>query len=75
MEKDEAKVSHWFDLEPDQCIQWLLLEDGEERRVYVVTGQPPEGYEVYHGRCLSEKPRRLAGALCFLTSLTARMPP
>lgn len=50
MEKDEAKVSHWFDLEPDQCIQGLLLEDGEERRVYVVTGQPPDGFEMYHNR-------------------------
>lgn len=53
MVKDEAKVSHWFDLEPDQCIQGLLLGDREERWVYVVTGQPSEDIEVFHNRWLA----------------------
>ena len=50
MEKDPAGVSHWFDLEPGQAIEALLIEHGEERRVYVVTTTPPQGMPAVHDR-------------------------
>lgn len=50
MEKDPARQSHWFDLQPGQVLEGLLLEGGEERRVYVVTSDPPEGLEWVHDR-------------------------
>ena len=37
MEKDKDKVSHWFDLQPEQRIQGLIATRNDERRVYVVT--------------------------------------
>jgi hypothetical protein len=33
MEKDPARQSHWFDLQPGQMLEALLLEDQAERRV------------------------------------------
>ncbi|HFH4183479.1 TPA: hypothetical protein ACTL66_006060, partial [Pseudomonas aeruginosa] len=30
MEKDASGASHWFDLEPGQAIEALLIEHGEE---------------------------------------------
>ncbi|BBT15093.1 hypothetical protein WP8S17C03_11420 [Metapseudomonas otitidis] len=45
MEKDADRVSHWFaggGLETE--LRALLVGDGEEQRVYVVTGSPPERY-------------------------------
>lgn len=50
MEKDPARQSHWFDLKPGQAIEGLLLEAPEERRVYVVTSDPPAGLEWVHDR-------------------------
>ncbi|MGH9425737.1 MAG: hypothetical protein ACRD2L_05450, partial [Terriglobia bacterium] len=47
MEKDEAKQSHWFDLTEGQTIEALLLELGEERRVYVVTTAAPHSSQVH----------------------------
>ena len=50
MEKDPARQSHWFDLLPGQAIEGLLLEAEEERRIYVITSDPPEGLEWLHDR-------------------------
>lgn len=50
MEKDEAKQSHWFDLAESQTIKALLMELGEERRVYVVTTAPPSDAIRIHTR-------------------------
>lgn len=47
MEKDEAKQSHWFDLAEGQTIEALLLQQGEERRVYVVTTTAPSNSRVH----------------------------
>ena len=41
MEKDEQKSSHWFDLHDGEFIQGLLATWNDERRLYVVTIEPP----------------------------------
>lgn len=41
MEKDEQKTSHWFDLADGEFIQGLLASWDDERRLYVVTTEPP----------------------------------
>ena len=50
MEKDEAKVSRWFDIEPDQAIEGLVIGEGEQQRVYVITTEPPPGLGWVHDR-------------------------
>lgn len=50
IENDSTQQSHWFDLQPDQVLEGLLVEAGEERRVYVVTSEAPEGLEWVHDR-------------------------
>lgn len=50
MEKDSARQAHWFDLQLGQILEELLLEAGEERRIYVITSDPPEGLEWVHDR-------------------------
>lgn len=40
MEKDIEGVSHWFPLTDGQWVQGLLVQDGTEQRVYVVTITP-----------------------------------
>lgn len=50
MEKDEEKVSRWFDLEGDQVIEGLVIGAGEEQRVYVITTSPPTEHEWVHDR-------------------------
>lgn len=50
MEKDESKVSHWFDLEPNQVIEGIVIGEGEEQRVYVITTSPPVEHEWVHDR-------------------------
>ena len=47
MEKDEAKLSHWFDLDEGQTIEALLLVQGGERRVYVVTTAAPHNLQIH----------------------------
>ena len=43
MEKDQQKVSHWFNLEPGQVIQGLLARSADgQQRVYVVTVEPDD---------------------------------
>lgn len=41
MEKDEAKVSHWLDLEASQAIEGLVIGEREQQRVYVITTEAP----------------------------------
>lgn len=50
MEKDEAKVSRWFDLEPGQAIEGLMIGAGEEKKVYVITTEAPEEQTWLHDR-------------------------
>jgi putative SOS response-associated peptidase YedK len=49
MEKDSSKVSHWFDLPPNQYMLGVLIERVERQFVYVVT-HPAKGEfaEVHH---------------------------
>ena len=48
MEKDQDKVSHWFNLEEGQFIQGLLAHWDDECRVYVVTVSPPMQHPVHN---------------------------
>ena len=48
MEKDQDKVSHWFNLEEGQFIQGLLAYWDNESRVYVVTVSPPMQHPVHN---------------------------
>jgi hypothetical protein len=41
MEKDADRTSHWFDVHKDEFIQGLLATWNDERRLYVVTTEPP----------------------------------
>lgn len=50
MEKDEAKVSHWFDLEDGQSIEALVIGEDEQQRVYVITTEAPEEQAWVHDR-------------------------
>ena len=50
MEKDPARVSHWFELEPGQCLQGIVAQLGGERRVYVVTIAAPPQFAHIHDR-------------------------
>lgn len=50
MEKDEVKVSHWYDLEGDQAIEGLVIGEGETQKVYVITTDAPEGMDWVHDR-------------------------
>jgi putative SOS response-associated peptidase YedK len=50
MEKDGEKVSHWFDLKPDEVLQGLLTVHDDEPRVYVVTTDTPEEFSFIHDR-------------------------
>ena len=47
MEKDQDKVSHWFNLEEGQFIQGLFAHWNDECRVYVVTVSPPMEHPVH----------------------------
>lgn len=50
MEKDEQKVSHWFDMKPEMAIQGLIAERDAEQLVYVVTETPPAEFAWVHDR-------------------------
>lgn len=50
MEKDEQKVSHWFRLEGDQVIEGLVIGEGEQQKVYVITTEAPEEQAWVHDR-------------------------
>lgn len=44
------KQSHWFDMPEGYALDCLVLGEGEQRRVYVVTSTPPEEYSWIHDR-------------------------
>lgn len=50
MEKDHDKVSHWFNMKPDEVIQGLLTVHDDAARVYVVTTDTPPEYSYIHDR-------------------------
>lgn len=50
MEKDQGRVSHWFDLETGQTIEGLVIDDGDQQIVYVITTEPPVGLGLVHDR-------------------------
>jgi hypothetical protein len=50
MEKDNDKISHWFDLKPNELLQGLLTIQNDNLRVYVVTTNTPEEYSYIHDR-------------------------
>ena len=50
MEKDHEKVSHWFDMKPDEVIQGLLTVHDDIARVYVVTTDTPAEFSFIHDR-------------------------
>lgn len=51
MEKDGAKVSHWFDMKPDEMLQGLLTIHDDIARVYVViTDNTPPEFSYIHDR-------------------------
>ncbi|MEQ1599148.1 MAG: hypothetical protein ABL880_07260 [Methylotenera sp.] len=50
MEKDHEKVSHWFDVKPDEVIQGLMTIHDDTARVYVVTTDTPPEYSYIHDR-------------------------
>ncbi|MHB8088252.1 MAG: hypothetical protein ACYDH2_08365 [Anaerolineaceae bacterium] len=50
MEKDADKVSHWFDMKPDEVLQGLLTIQDSVARVYVVTTDTPEEFTYIHDR-------------------------
>ena len=50
MEKDGEKVSHWFDVNPEEVIQGLLTVHNDTARVYVVTTDTPPEFSYIHDR-------------------------
>lgn len=47
---DKNRPSHWFDVPQDYALSCLVLGEGENRRVYVVTTDPPPEYAWIHDR-------------------------
>lgn len=41
---DKNKQSHWFDVPEGYALECLVLEEGEQRRVYIVTTDAPAEY-------------------------------
>jgi len=50
MEKDADKISHWFDMKPDEVLQGLLTIQDSVARVYVVTTDTPAEFSYIHDR-------------------------
>ncbi len=50
MEKDPARDSHWFDLQPDQYLLGVKIEVPEKAFVYVVTKPATEWFKPIHDR-------------------------
>lgn len=47
---DKNRPSHWFDVPQGYALECLIIGEGEQRRVYVVTTDPPEEYAWIHDR-------------------------
>lgn len=41
----ENRTSHWFDVPEGFALECLVIGEGEQQRVYVVTTAPPAEYE------------------------------
>lgn len=50
MEKDAEKVSHWIDIPQGFAIEALVVENGTEKRLYIVTEDTPPEYSWVHDR-------------------------
>ncbi|RMH92748.1 hypothetical protein EA797_04410 [Stutzerimonas zhaodongensis] len=50
MEKDASRMSHWFEMQEGFALDCLVLREGDQRRVYVVTSTPPEEFSWIHDR-------------------------
>jgi len=50
MEKDSERTSHWFDVGQGFALECLLVGEGDDQRVYVVTTSPPPEYAWIHDR-------------------------
>ncbi|NKQ09846.1 hypothetical protein DQ405_004385 [Pseudomonas sp. SST3] len=47
---EKNRTSHWFDVPAGYALECLVIGEGEQRRVYVVTTTPPAEYEWIHDR-------------------------
>ncbi|MDA0426038.1 hypothetical protein NPN27_12200 [Stutzerimonas stutzeri] len=47
---EKNRTSHWFDVPEGFALECLVIGEGEQRRVYVVTTAPPAEYEWIHDR-------------------------
>ncbi|BFN27523.1 hypothetical protein PSCT_04515 [Pseudomonas sp. SCT] len=47
---EKNRLSHWFDVPEGYALECLVIGEGEQRRVYVVTTAPPAEYEWIHDR-------------------------
>ncbi|MCE3234574.1 MAG: hypothetical protein K0Q50_754 [Vampirovibrio sp.] len=50
MEKDSQRQSHWFDLDPAQSLLGVLIEQRDERFVYIVTRPAETHFAEVHNR-------------------------
>ena len=51
MEKDADKVSHWIDVPEGEAIEGLVIEKGDEKRLYIITEDTPPEYSWVNDRC------------------------
>lgn len=47
---EKNRASHWFDVPDGQALECLVIGEGEQRRVYVVTTTPPTELAWIHDR-------------------------
>lgn len=47
---ERNRISHWFDVPEGYALECLLIGEGEQRRVYVITTEPPTEYAWIHDR-------------------------
>lgn len=47
---DKNRPSHWFDVQAGHALECLIIGEGEQQRVYVVTTDPPAEYAWIHDR-------------------------
>lgn len=50
MEKDETKISHWFDLKDSQVIEGIVIGKDDQQRLYVITTDAPAEQAWVHDR-------------------------
>ena len=46
----KKRLSHWFDVPNGYALKCLVIGEGEQQRVYVVTTEPPAEYAWIHDR-------------------------